>query len=129
MGFYVGPGERVPEGGVAGEAEMLLAVREPKPACSPIGLHGACGRAYSDRTVLVVNDVAALGAGYVACDPRDVAELVVPLLDEDGSCWGVLDLDSFSRGAFDEVDAREMHAMLVRAGLTCGAFPRVEVFG
>ena len=28
-----------------GEGEMTLGPRRDKPACSPIGLHGACGRA------------------------------------------------------------------------------------
>ncbi len=128
-GFYLGPGETVPEGGIAGPDEMLLAVREPKPACSPIGLHGACGQSFRRRSVLIVNDVAALGDGYVACDPRDAAEVVIPHLDDRGECFGVLDLDSFSRSAFTEHDARSLHALLVRAGLTAGAFPPVEVFG
>lgn len=129
VGFYVAPGQTIPEGLAAGKDEMLLAVREPKPACSPIGLHGACGRSWREKRVLVVNDIAALGDGYVACDPRDLAELVIPCFNADGSCWAVLDLDSYSRGAFSEGDAVELHAALVRAGLSCGDLPAVEVIG
>src|SRR6056297_612585 len=57
LGFYVADGHG-----------MTLVVREPKPACSPIALHGACGRALLEKTTLVVRDVASLGDGYVACD-------------------------------------------------------------
>jgi putative methionine-R-sulfoxide reductase with GAF domain len=111
-GFYVDrPG--------APDAERLvLGAREPKPACSPIGLHGACGRCLQSRMILVVRDVAALGAGYVACDPRDRSELVLPCLRADGTAWGVLDLDSFDVGCFTESDGRALWTALEAAGLT-----------
>jgi putative methionine-R-sulfoxide reductase with GAF domain len=111
--------------------EMLLGPRRDKPACSPIGMHGACGRCYLSRRPLVVTDVANLGQGYIACDPRDRSEVVVPLLNADGSCWGVLDVDSFDLGAFAETDVEGLQAVLVAAGLTMPHDwrnpPRVEV--
>ncbi|MEM1422618.1 MAG: GAF domain-containing protein [Planctomycetota bacterium] len=120
VGFYVGPGGRTPGGDVAGEGEMLLAVREPKPACSPVALHGACGRAHLAGETMVVSDVEKLGEGYVACDPRDRSELVIPCLDEDGASWGVLDLDAFDVGAFTAHDAEVLQDALLRAGLSAG---------
>ncbi|GAB4550876.1 MAG: hypothetical protein Tsb0013_12790 [Phycisphaerales bacterium] len=120
VGFYVGPDEPTPDGQRGGDGEMLLAVREPKPACSPIGLHGACGRSWLRGETLVVTDVAHLGEGYVACDPRDRSELVIPCLREDGSAWGVLDLDAFEAGAFGADDAEALQGALARAGLTRG---------
>ena len=101
-----------------GADEMILEARRDKPACSPIGMHGACGQACTTKTTLIVTDVANLGEGYVACDPRDLSELVIPLFNDDGTCWGVYDADSFERGAFDESDARETLTLLVLAGLT-----------
>lgn len=97
--------------------EMILMVRRDKPACSPIGLHGACGRCWSERRALVIADVSTLGAGYIACDPKDKAELVLPMMDERG-CWGVLDVDSFEIGAFSEHDARGMAELCRLLGLT-----------
>ncbi len=97
--------------------EMILVVRRDKPACSPIGLHGACGRSWSQKRTLVIPDVSTLGAGYIACDPKDKAELVLPMFDEHG-CWGVLDVDSFEVGAFDEHDARGMAALCEKLGLS-----------
>ncbi len=111
VGFYLDrPGE-------ADDRRLILGPRRDKPACSPIGLHGACGRALLSRSTLIVRDVRGLGPGYIACDPRDQSELVIPLCDDSGTWWGVLDLDSFDVGAFDEHDAAELTLVLVAAGL------------
>lgn len=118
VGFYV------PAPGAA--TEMRLAARRDKPACSPIGVHGACGRCFTSRRTLVVADVAALGENYVACDPRDRSELVIPCFEEDGECWGVLDLDSFEVGAFSDFDATALHAALAAARLTHGPEATIE---
>lgn len=101
----------------AGEA-MILTHRQPKPACSPIGLHGCCGRSWRERSSIVVHDVAALGNGYIACDPRDRSEVVVPMFNPDGTCWGVLDVDSFDVGAFSERDAVGLARLCERAGVS-----------
>lgn len=103
--------------------EMTLICREPKPACSPIGLHGMCGRGWLERRPIVIPDVRTLGPNYIACDPKDQSELVIPVIQADGSCWGVLDLDSYDLGAFTEHDARGMTAVLESAGLSA---PREE---
>lgn len=102
----------------AGASEMLLGPRRNKPACSPIGLHGACGQSAMDRATLVVTHVKNLGEGYVACDPKDTSELVIPCIDDQGSCWGVLDADSFDEGSFDEHDAAALTGILHELGLT-----------
>lgn len=102
-----------------GNDELVLGPSRNKPACSPIGLHGACGRAFRERRPLVVRDVAHLGENYVACDPRDLSEVVIPVFDSDGTCWGVLDLDSFDRNAFDQSDVDGLLTLLRAAKLTC----------
>ena len=100
--------------------------RRDKPACSPIGVHGVCGRSFTSLRTLVVADVAALGENYVACDPRDMAELVIPLFEND-QCWGVLDVDSFDVNAFSTRDAAEMTELLLNAGLTDRSAENVEI--
>lgn len=98
---------------------MTLGRRRDKPACSPIGLHGVCGRGWREARPIVVRDVRVLGPDYVACDPRDQSEVVVPLFDpRTGRCTGVLDADSFEVGAFTAHDARELARLLIQAGLT-----------
>lgn len=104
-----------------GADTMTLGHRRDKPACSPIGLHGVCGRGWRERRSIVVRDVRVLGPDYVACDPRDQSEVVVPIFARRGgaeACVGVLDVDSFDIGAFTEHDARELTRLLIEAGLT-----------
>jgi putative methionine-R-sulfoxide reductase with GAF domain len=98
--------------------EMTLAYCRNKPACSPIGLHGVCGRCWREKRPIIVDDVATLGPNYIACDPLDKSELCVPLLADDGSCWGVLDADSYQVKAFEERDVQGMTMLLQRLGLT-----------
>ncbi|GJM18889.1 MAG: hypothetical protein DHS20C14_11020 [Phycisphaeraceae bacterium] len=102
----------------AGESEMVLGPSRDKPACTPIGMHGACGQSFLKKRSLVIADIHTLGAGYVACDPRDLAELVIPMFGEGSKPWGVLDLDSFDRDAFGEHDARELKRIMEVAGIS-----------
>jgi putative methionine-R-sulfoxide reductase with GAF domain len=108
VGFYL----YVPE-----RDEMVLGPRRDKPACSPIGMHGVCGRAFRDDTALIVRDVQELGENYIACDPKDRSEVVLPIHDEVGASIGVLDLDSFDVGSFDETDVAGLQRVLAAAGL------------
>ncbi|MCX5690994.1 MAG: GAF domain-containing protein [Planctomycetota bacterium] len=104
---------------VAGKDEMVLVCREPKPACSPIGLHGMCGRSWQERRPILINDVRTLGANYIACDPKDQSEMVIPLIGDDGACEGVLDVDSWDVGSFTQADVVGMTRILMALGLTC----------
>ncbi|MCH8053676.1 MAG: GAF domain-containing protein [Planctomycetes bacterium] len=108
VGFYLYVAER---------EEMVLGPRRDKPACSPISLHGACGRAFCDDAALIVRDVKELGENYIACDPKDRSEVVLPIHDAGGAPIGVLDLDSFDVGSFDETDVAGLQRVLAAAGL------------
>lgn len=101
-----------------GADQLILGPSRNKPACSPIGLHGACGQVFLSGQPLVVHDVRNLGESYVACDPRDQSEVVLPLFGEDNQPWAVLDLDSFDIGAFAEHDVAGLRRVLCAAGLT-----------
>lgn len=106
---------------VSGRDEMVLGPSRNKPACSPIGLHGMCGRSYLERKPILIADVRTLGTNYIACDPKDLSEAVVPLIAPDGSCDAVLDADSYDVGAFTQHDIDHMNAILLRAGLSAAA--------
>ena len=108
VGFYLHEGAN----------ELVLGPMRDKPACSPIGLHGACGEAFTTRHPVLVHDVQERGPNYIACDPRDRSEVVIPCLNADGTCWGVLDLDSHDVGSFSPADAADLVAVLRAAGLT-----------
>ena len=109
IGFYL-PGEKTDE--------LVLGARRDKPACSPIGLHGVCGRSFLDKRVLIAADVHALGDAHVTCDPLNLSEIVVPMFEADGSCWGVLDLDSYEIRSFNDRDAEGLSSLLAAAGLS-----------
>ncbi len=109
IGFYAKTAER---------DEMILRARRDKPACSPIGLQGVCGRCWLERRPVLVADVATLGKNYIACDPRDRSEVVIPLFEADGQCWGVLDGDSYETGSFDTADVVGLTALAEHAGLS-----------
>lgn len=106
--------------------QLVLGPRRDKSACSPIGLHGVCGQAFTSRKPLVVRDVTELGQNYIACDPRDRSEVVLPLFDEVGTCWGVLDLDSNKTGAFDHTDVKGLQGILQAAGLSHAVPPAAQ---
>jgi len=114
-GFYIADED------ATADERLILGPRRDKPACSPIGLHGVCGAAYRTGETQIVRDVKDLGENYVACDPRDRSEIVIPLFETApggaGRCWGVLDLDSFDVGAFDERDEQGLKEVLAAAAL------------
>lgn len=101
------------------DAMTLVACRD-RPACSPIGMHGVCGQAARLGRTRVVADVNELGPDYVACDPRDRSEIVIPLAaGADGGVGAaplVLDLDSFEAGRFSDDDDVLLREALVLAG-------------
>lgn len=102
---------------VIGQDEMILVARRDKPACSPIGLFGMCGRGWKEARPILIPDVSTLGANYIACDPKDRSEIVIPIMNPDGSCWGVLDGDSHELNAFDENDVVSLTKLLRLADL------------
>lgn len=102
----------------AGDEEMILGPCRNTPACSPIALTGLCGKSWLEKTPIVAGDLTNLGGRVIKCDPRDLSEVVVPMFNSDGSCWGVLDLDSHDRNSFSDADARALDRLMIAAGLS-----------
>lgn len=91
-GFYLYNGE-----------ELVLGPFQGNPACVRIELSkGVCGNAAKDQKTYIVENVHNF-PGHIACDAASNSEIVVPMV-KDGRLIGVLDLDSFEYGNFDEVD-------------------------
>lgn len=111
VGFYID------QPGQPDDVRLILGPCRDKPACSPIGLHGVCGQSLMSKQTRIVQDVADLGENYIACDPNDRSEIVIPCFNRDGTCWGVLDVDSQQVGAFNESDERGLLCVLEAAGL------------
>jgi len=83
---------------------LVLGPFQGKPACVriPVG-KGVCGAAVAERCSQLVADVNEF-PGHIACDAASRAEIVVPLRDDGGAPWGVLDIDSPEPDRFDAVD-------------------------
>ena len=95
--------------------ELVLGPFQGKAACIriPFG-SGVCGAAAATRESQLVEDVHAF-PGHIACDAASASELVVPSL-VDGELLGVLDLDSPTRGRFDEDDRAGCETLVVLLG-------------
>ncbi|HTV84903.1 MAG TPA: GAF domain-containing protein [Dyella sp.] len=91
--------------------ELVVGPFQGKPACIRIALgRGVCGTAAQTRQTQVVRDVNSF-EGHIACDAASQSEIVVPLVNADGSLLGVWDVDSPSIARFDEDDRAGMEAL------------------
>lgn len=86
------------------ENELVLGPFQGLPACVriPFG-KGVCGTAALNKETVKVEDVHQF-PGHIACDAASQSEIVIPLLKEDGTIIGVLDIDSPEKNRFDELD-------------------------
>lgn len=72
---------------------------------------GVCGTAAKERRTIVVPEVHAF-PGHITCDARSASEIVVPVVSADGSLLAVLDIDSATKNAFDDEDARALERLV-----------------
>jgi len=81
-------------------------------ACLVLQKHkGVCWNAVNAKTTIIVDDVHKF-PGHIACDSRSNSEIVVPLIDNENLCHGVLDIDSKDFAAFDAIDQKWLEKIL-----------------
>jgi len=96
------------------DRELVIGPYQGTLGCLRISFdRGVCGAAARTGETQVVPDVHAF-PGHIACDSRSESEVVVPVFNAAGDLIAVLDVDSDRPAAFDDVDARELEA-IVRA--------------
>lgn len=84
--------------------ELVLGPFWGKPAETRIPLgKGVCGQSAQARKTIRVEDVHQY-PGHIACDISSSSEIVIPMIREDGSLIGVLDIDSPEIGRFEAID-------------------------
>ena len=93
------------------DGELVLGPFQGKAACIriPFG-RGVCGAAAQTGETQLVEDVHAF-PGHIACDANSASELVVPVI-RDGHVITVVDLDSPSRGRFDDYDVLGIQSLV-----------------
>lgn len=93
VGFYLVQGN-----------ELVLGPFQGPVACTRIAHgKGVCGTAWATNTTQLVPDVAAF-PGHIACSSQTQSEIVVPIHNEQGDVWAVLDIDSAQPNDFSDVD-------------------------
>ncbi len=85
---------------------LLLGPFQGKPAVAEIvPPHGLCGAAYATKELQVAANVQHCD-NHIVCDINSKSELVLPIFNDDGSVWGVFDIDSPQENRFDEETIR-----------------------
>lgn len=84
--------------------ELVLGPFQGPIACTRIAHNkGVCGTAWATNTTQLVPDVHAF-PGHIACSSQTQSEIVVPIRDDGGNVWAVLDIDSDQPDDFSDVD-------------------------
>lgn len=87
------------------QGELIVRCYQGPVACQVLRKNtGVCWKSIIDGQTIVVDDVHQF-SGHIACDSRSRSEIVVPLRDEGGHIYGVLDVDSADLASFDDTDA------------------------
>ena len=88
--------------------ELVLGPFQGPVACTRIQKgRGVCGKAWEDKTIIVVPDVDAF-PGHIACSSLSKSEIVLPLIKH-GKVVAVLDVDSNELNSFDDTDAQYLN--------------------
>ena len=90
----------------APEPDLFLGLFQGSAACEVIRYgKGVCGTSLKEGKILIVQDVEDF-PGHIACSSLSRSEIVLPLFDDGGKAFAVLDLDSSEKGFYDETDRR-----------------------
>ncbi|MDR0368727.1 MAG: GAF domain-containing protein [Bacteroidales bacterium] len=101
VGFYLVKGN-----------ELVLGPFQGPPACTRIRYgKGVCGTAWKEQKTIIVDDVEQF-PGHIACSSRSRSEMVIPVYARGEVCM-VLDIDSETVKAFDEIDRHYLEEMLL----------------
>lgn len=93
------------------ERELVVGPYQGTLGCLRIPFaKGVCGACATARETIIVPDVHVF-PGHIACDSASNSEIVVPVFDRSGALVAVLDVDSTTFSAFDDVDARGLEAV------------------
>lgn len=95
------------------ERKLYLGPFQGKVACTSIEPgKGVCGTAAVNKESIIIADVDKF-PGHIVCDADSKSEIVVPIINKDGSIYGVLDLDSTEYSAFNETDKKYLEEISV----------------
>ena len=86
------------------DKQLVLGPFQGPIACTRINYgKGVCGTAWQKNETIIVDDVDAF-PGHIACSSLSKSEIVIPILNKNNECIGVLDIDSEHYAHFDKTD-------------------------
>lgn len=101
VGFYLTKGN-----------QLVLNAFQGTLACTRIDFDkGVCGHAYTTRETIIVPNVEEF-PGHIACSFDSKSEIVLPIFDQKGEVFGVLDVDSDKLDDFSQVDAEGLQKIV-----------------
>ena len=101
VGFYL-----------AKNGQLVLGPFQGPLACTRINFdQGVCGHAYTARETVIVPNVDEF-PGHIACSSAARSEIVLPIMNLDGSVFGVLDVDSDRIDDFSQIDAESLRYLI-----------------
>jgi L-methionine (R)-S-oxide reductase len=68
---------------------------------------GVCGKCVRDKAMQLHNDISKV-EDHIACDSNTKAEIVFPIIDQNGNVKAVFDIDSLETDCFDETDVKAL---------------------
>ena len=84
--------------------QLVLGPFQGPVACTRINSgKGVCGTSWLKKETIIVDDVETF-PGHIACSSLSKSEIVLPLLDQQNTVIGVLDVDSDTLNCFDNID-------------------------
>jgi GAF domain-containing protein len=84
--------------------QLVLGPFQGPVACTRINSgKGVCGTSWLKKETIIVDDVETF-PGHIACSSLSKSEIVLPLLDQQNTVIGVLDVDSDTLKCFDNID-------------------------
>lgn len=92
--------------------QLVLGPFQGPIACTRINYgKGVCGTAWEQAKTVIVPDIDQF-PGHIACSSSSRSEIVVPLKDQSGKVFALLDIDSAELGAFDETDQKYLEQLV-----------------
>lgn len=94
--------------------ELVLGPFQGNIACTRIAIgKGVCGTAFSRKETIMVPDVNQF-PGHIFCDGNSRSEIVVPIITN-GTCRGVLDVDSYDYNNFNDDDKAFLEYLILHS--------------
>jgi L-methionine (R)-S-oxide reductase len=94
------------------ENQLVLSAFQGSIACTRIDFDkGVCGHCYTTRETVIVPNVDEF-PGHIACSSASKSEIVLPIFDETGEVFGVLDVDSDKLDDFSQTDAEGLRKIV-----------------